>query len=313
MRKLIHPWQKKPVYKRLIFSASFPMWTLVMPVYNQQNKLRNVLDKLIKNSSLPFDIILINDGSDDNSLKIIKEFLKYLTSKKIPKVCRFELINNSVPIYETACDNQGFKRARTEYIIEVQADIHVEEYAFDKKMIHAMNKFNLGAVSGRHVHNFSLIENWKLAIFKYPLSLIRWRILKSSNPPEFSGLIGQKIFSRSNESENVCFIGETVARGPWLVRKSDLEKLSYLNEDHFFLGNDDHDYHRRLFLNLKKFVGYVPLDIFSIMTDGSQRKERKGLNAKIFNFLRETKKGSSEFNLFIRRYRPYQVIKKFIL
>jgi hypothetical protein len=128
-----------------------------------------------------------------------------------------------------------------------------------------MNKFNLGAISGRHVHNFSLVENWKRAIFKYPINLIKWRIFKNYNPPEYAGLTGNKIFERNPEHENVCYIGETVARGPWLLRKSDLEKLSYLDEEHFFLGNDDHDFHRRLFTQLKKFVGYVPLDIFSLM------------------------------------------------
>jgi hypothetical protein len=40
-----------------------------------------------------------------------------------------------LPIFETACDNQGFKLAMAEFIIEVQADIHIEEQDFDKKMI----------------------------------------------------------------------------------------------------------------------------------------------------------------------------------
>lgn len=310
---MIHPWQKKPIIKKFFLSPSAPIWTLVMPVYNQQNNLRKILDKVLENSSLLFDIILINDGSDDNSLEVMLDFFKYLSSLNKSKVCRFELINNVIPIYETACDNQGFRRARTEYIIEIQSDIYVQEYAFDKKMIHAMNKFNLGAVSGRHTHNFSLIENWKRAVFKYPLILIKWRIFKNFNPPEYVGLIDNKIYEKNIKHENVCYIGETVARGPWLLRKSDLKKLSYLDEDNFFLGNDDHDFNRRLFTELKKSVGYVPLDIFSVMTDGSSRKKRKGLNEKIFNYLRNNKRCSDTFNLFLRQYKPYKLIQKFKL
>ena len=54
---------------------------------------------------------------------------------------------------------------------------------------------------------------------------------------------------------------ETVNRGPWLLLKSDLERHGYLDERHFFQGNDDHDYHRRLFDAEGRRPLYVPLSL----------------------------------------------------
>lgn len=307
---LVHPWQRHPIVEKTICTQGLPVWTMVMPVFNQEKRLKEVVSKIIKNAALKFNIVFIDDASDDASLDIIKLIARELKADKESKVTEVTIIHNPVPIYETACDNQGFKVSVTDYIIEIQSDIHIEEYGFDKKMIHAMSFLKLGAVSGRHVHSYSLLEG-RRGWLKYPFELMAWRALKRWNYEGF-GRLGYKIFDRMNrdELENVCFIGETVARGPWLLNKADLINLSYLDESSFFLGNDDHDYHRRLFEKLGKFVGYVPLDIYSICEDGSTRKPRVGVNKKIYDFLKQNKQGSLAFKAFMKRYKPFMTIKK---
>lgn len=316
MQKKIHPWQREPVVRRIVLSKleSKPTWSMVMPVFNQHARLREVLSKIVETASLPFEMILVNDGSDDSSLDEIDIFIKTMKKTKPSNLLDVVLIDNQIPIFETACDNQGFRASRGEYIIEIQSDLHIEEYGFDRKMIDAMNKFNLGAVSGRHVHCFSMIEGWRRSLIKYPVKFICWRILNFLSKYESAGLTGEKLFDRKGGStENCCYIGETVARGPWLLRRSDLVELDYLDESNFFLGNDDHDYHRRLYTKLKKEVGYVPIDVFSIRDDGSSRKPRSGVNKKVFEYLKINKNGSSDFRRFMWRYRPYKLVRRFEL
>ena len=86
----------------------------------------------------------------------MKEFCSSL-SQYNKKIVASTILHNKLPIFETACDNQGFKLAMAEFIIEVQADIHIEEQDFDRKMIFAMTKLNLSSVSGIQVHHFSLL------------------------------------------------------------------------------------------------------------------------------------------------------------
>jgi len=178
-------------------------------------------------------------------------------------------------------------------------------------MICALNHFHLGAISGRHVHNFSLIDPSKTRWLKYPLSYIKINVLKLER--EFFGRIGGKIFKKIQGSLNYCYIGETGARGPWLVRKSDLKFLNYLDEENFFLGNDDHDYHRRLYESLNKLVGYVPLNIYSTRKNGSTRQKRYGINQTVFNYLKSRKMGSKDYIKFLKNYTPYAGIKKYLI
>jgi glycosyltransferase involved in cell wall biosynthesis len=307
----IHPWQEKPSIESIKLSRGKAVWTMVMPVFNQESRIKEVLSKVVVNASLPFSMVLIDDASDDKSYVRSLSFIQKLKKNKLKKVIDIFLIKNKTPIYETACDNQGFRVAKTKYIIEIQSDIHIEDFGFDQKMIYGMDKLNLGAVSGRHVHYFSMLEG-RRAWLKYPFSLLRWRFFYSAKEGE--GRLGHKIFSRTKKKmNNECFVGETVARGPWLLNKFDLEKLSYLDEKNFFLGNDDHDYHRRLFNKLGKSVGYIPLNIYSVIEDGATRKQRQGINKLIYEYLSTNKKGSDEFRSFLRWYRPFKPIQKFDL
>lgn len=308
MNKPIHPWQKPAKIKRWVYSKNTPVWSMVMPVFNQEYKLNEILEKIQKNAFYPFEMLIINDASDDDSVRVVKKFCEAQFRKKNIKVVQVTLIDNPTPLYETACDNQGFKIAKSEFIIEIQSDIHIEEKNFDRKMIEAFEKFSLGALSGRHVHAYSMIEG-RQAWFKYPIARFFWRTLKFESF-EGVGRLGNKIFERVRGKDNFCYIGETVARGPWLIRKSDLEKLSYLDENFFFLGNDDHDYHRRLYKVLGKLAGYLPMDIYSISEDGATRRPRVGVNKKIFEYLKKNKKGSPEFKKFMRWYRPFRSITK---
>lgn len=47
---------------------------VIMPVYNEENYVRKSLSSLLEQDLKPFRIIVINDGSTDNTLTILKEF-----------------------------------------------------------------------------------------------------------------------------------------------------------------------------------------------------------------------------------------------
>jgi glycosyltransferase involved in cell wall biosynthesis len=308
MERKIHPWQEDPIITQSRLGDQKPIWTLVMPFYNQRENIKPILELIMTHAALPFDLIFIDDASNDESSAVILDTISSCDPAQRSKLCTATFIRNNVPIYETACDNQGFKRARTEFIIEIQADLQIREIAFDRKMIEAMNYCDLGAVSGRHVHDYSLLVGRK-GWFRFPISLLVKRLFRWGYG-EGVGRLGKLIFTPEVNCDPGIYIGETVARGPWLLKKSDLDKLNYLDEDSFFLGNDDHDYHRRLFTELGKSVGYLPLLIYSDPEAGSTRKVRVGINKEIFEYLSNSKKGSIGFLSFLKSYRPYKSIKR---
>ena len=48
--------------------------SVIVPVYNMENYLEKCLTSLVQQTLKEIEIIVINDGSTDNSLEIIKRF-----------------------------------------------------------------------------------------------------------------------------------------------------------------------------------------------------------------------------------------------
>ena len=57
-------------------STTKPAVSVVVPIYNVEDFLAECLDSLVKQTLKEIEIICINDGSTDSSLKIIKKYLK---------------------------------------------------------------------------------------------------------------------------------------------------------------------------------------------------------------------------------------------
>ena len=51
-----------------------PRFSIIIPVYNIQNYLENCLDKILNQSFNDYEIILINDGSTDDSGLICEKY-----------------------------------------------------------------------------------------------------------------------------------------------------------------------------------------------------------------------------------------------
>jgi dolichyl-phosphate beta-glucosyltransferase len=64
--------------------------SIIFPIYNEEKRLKKNLNKLLNLfkpfNSINFEIILVNDGSTDNSNNIINEFLKLINNKYKKKI-----------------------------------------------------------------------------------------------------------------------------------------------------------------------------------------------------------------------------------
>ena len=89
--------------------------------------------------------------------------------------------------------------------------------------------------------------------------------------------------------------------------KSDLERHGYLDERFFFLGNDDHDYHRRLFDAEGRRPLYVPMTLYSPLHFGAARRRRRGVNREVFEMLSAERQGSPAFRQFLASHRTSYV------
>lgn len=264
-----------------------------MPAFNHEPVIQDSIEAIAATASLPFDCIVVDDGSEDRTVERAKAFLE---CRQPSLLARATIIRNPVPVYETASDNLGFALAETEIIIEIQADIQIREPGFDGLLLRALTTSPApSAISGRCGHTFRSLR-----------SRMDFQSLFSSRSSEFVGLCGRAI--RTPEAVNPIkgriYRCETVNRGPWVLLKSDLDRHGCLDERNFFLGNDDHDYHRRVFEAEGRRPLYVPIALYSPLAQGAMRRRRTGLNRDVFDMLIAEKRGSPAFHHFLDSLGP---------
>ncbi len=93
-----------------------PKVSVVIPVYNIGNVLERCLDSVVTQSHDNLQILLIDDGSSDNSLAICKRYAKY--DKRIEV---YHHVNHGVSFTR----NVGIQHASGEYIIFIDGDDYI--------------------------------------------------------------------------------------------------------------------------------------------------------------------------------------------
>jgi len=89
-----------------------PQISIVMPVYNAEEFLEESIKSILNQTFRDFEFIIVNDGSADNSLKIIKKYKK--------KDKRIVLINNKKNIGLQKTLNRGMKVAKGKYMARIK-------------------------------------------------------------------------------------------------------------------------------------------------------------------------------------------------
>ncbi|WHX80019.1 glycosyltransferase [Priestia flexa] len=87
--------------------------SIVLPVYNVEPYLRECINSIYQQNLINFELIAINDGSTDNSLKILKEYEK--------KYGNFHLINQPNKGLSSS-RNIGLKQSKGHYVYFFDAD-----------------------------------------------------------------------------------------------------------------------------------------------------------------------------------------------
>ncbi|WP_336688193.1 glycosyltransferase family 2 protein [Chryseobacterium bernardetii] len=105
--------------------------SIIVPVYNVENYLAKCLGSLVNQTHQNVEILVINDGSKDNSGEIIKSF----EDKYPDKIKAFSKDNGGL----SDARNFGIDRATGDYIGFVDSDDYVTETMFEE-MLHLAQK-----------------------------------------------------------------------------------------------------------------------------------------------------------------------------
>ena len=173
---------------------SKPAISVIIPVYNAQDGIKRCVDSLLNQSFKDFEIILLNDGSKDNSLKILKEYeSKYGFIRVIDKQ------NEGVAVTR----NKGILLAEGEYTMFMDNDDFVDS-DYIETFYQAIHEKNLDLVIGgyKRVNQDNQIifsqdiqqSEWSKYIIMAPWAKVyRTEFLKTNNLEFFDYGIGEDI------------------------------------------------------------------------------------------------------------------------
>lgn len=94
----------------------FPLISVIVPIYNEEKNIVRCIDSLLKQSYSDFELLLIDDGSQDKSAIIIDEY-----AAKYPFIRAFHKPNGGV----SSARNLGLKEAHGEWVTFCDADDYV--------------------------------------------------------------------------------------------------------------------------------------------------------------------------------------------
>ena len=128
--------------------------SIIVPVYNTEEYLQKCLDSLTNQTLKNIEIICVNDGSTDNSLKILQD--------NAIKDDRIKIINQENK-KQGAARNAGMQVATGEYIGFVDSDDWVDLDFYEKLYI-AAKKHNFDIALGTNVRAKKNINKKRLNI-----------------------------------------------------------------------------------------------------------------------------------------------------
>lgn len=92
--------------------------SIVMPVFNHPNELKQMIDSILANSYSDWELLTVDDGSQEETLSLLREY--EMLDKRIRIIQRSEH-----PKGAQTCRNIGLREARGKYIIFFDSDDYI--------------------------------------------------------------------------------------------------------------------------------------------------------------------------------------------
>lgn len=280
-----------------------PLVSVIIPVYNKEEYVRACVDSVLAQTYKNLEIILVNDGSKDNSLAVCKDI-----AKENPRVVLIDRENGGVSVAR----NTGMEKATGEYITFLDADDTLRIEAV-KALVEAAQMQNshmtIGRASEKDDLGVSVLEGEEYLIKSLednPMTYSVWRILyrrdfvQDLKFPQgyvchedsfFTFLCGLKmprVATIDTVIYNYNYVGDSVSRSSFTAKKyGDICSLLAKKEE---IIRGEHSHLLPLFNHLKVKIQMMLLTSLSV-TKGKEFRVMEKETLARFNEVKEYYKG----------------------
>jgi len=200
------------------------MLSIIIANWNTRELLRKCLQSIFNNTKIELEVIVIDNGSSDDSVEMIK--------KDFPPV---ELIENKENTGFVFANNQGMEASRGDFVLLLNSDTEVLPGGLDTMVEWLKNKPEVGVV-GCRLRNVD--RSQQLSVRRDP-SLLNQIIILTKFHNFFPSLVKKYIlfdFDYDREQEVEQVMGAFM-----LIRREVIEKIGVLDKN-IFSWFEDVDY-----------------------------------------------------------------------
>ena len=231
--------------------------SVIVPVYNVEKYLDKCLTSLIKQTYKNFEIIVINDGSIDNSLAICNKYANKYDNVKV-----YDYKNAGV----AHARNVGIKKATGDYLLFVDSDDYIDE-----KLLENLNEFLKKNDCDIVCFDMYKVVNNVNTYYHTSNSLVKDNIKRyiigDSGP--CNKLIKKKLFNNLKFMEKIYY--EDLATMPILALYTN--KIEFLEEPlYYYVQRDNSIMHQKKFSE-KLLDIFTSLDNVYEVYDGNYKDE----------------------------------------
>ncbi len=222
--------------------------TIIIPFYNSQDKLADCINSIIKQTYKNIEILLINDGSTDNSLTICKNAADNDNRIKI-----IDIKNQGVSVAR----NIGIEQSNGDYIMFVDSDDYVENNIVEKLLNNLIENDADICQCGCNVTNNS---GNILKVYNVPYHTIL-------NREEIIKKIVLPLFGKS-DIDSVAIQGFCVCK---LFKKSILDNIRFNKEQRIY---QDRCFNIDVYLNTQK-TSFVNEQLYYYVINSTSSTQRQ--------------------------------------
>ena len=108
--------------------------SVIVPVYNVEKSVEKCIESVLNQTYMDIEVVIVNDGTPDNSQKIIDKY-----QKKYSNIKSYIKENGGL----SSARNYGVKQATSEYITFVDSDDYLEENIYKNLQSYMEEKLDL--------------------------------------------------------------------------------------------------------------------------------------------------------------------------
>ena len=223
--------------------------SVIVPVYNCEKYVTKCIESIINQTYRNLEIILVNDGSSDNSLKVLMDY-----KNKDPRIKVIDKKNEGV----SKARNEGIKVCKGDYITFVDADDWLELDMYEKMHnILVKEKVDMVRVNYyKNASNFDILftgKNCNLANRKINNKEIVEKIIPSVLKDDIQALCPTFMYASKfrNYFSNEIFLGEDKLFCLELLSSIESIYISNVPYYHYFYNNNSSNFNN---LDYKKNI-----------------------------------------------------------